>query len=120
MQMRGHVLHALEGIDHYVVYDISPQHYVTPGRNTLPLIGGAKPPSLQDVFQVTVLALNWSPTLVSGQVLEDVGTLTQLCQLLKAGKQRNRGHDADLWHLPPPTAISSNLSTGLLVTTSSG
>ena len=120
MQVGSHILHALESIDHYVVYDISPQHDVTPGRNALPLVGCAKPPGLQDILQMTVLALNRASALVSGQILEDVGTLTQLCQLLKAGKEGNRWHDADLWHLPPSAIASRDVCTGLSEGASSG
>ncbi len=102
MQMRRYVLHALEGVDHDVVDHVAPQHDVAPGGHPLPLVGCAKPPGLQDVLQVAVLVLDGSPVLLPGQVLEDVGALAELCQLLEAGKKRNGGHDADLGHLPPP------------------
>lgn len=102
MQMRRYVLHTLESVDHDVVDHITPQHDVAPGGHPLPLIGCAKPPGLQDVLQVAVLVLDGPPVLLPGEVLEDVGALAELCQLLEAGKKRNGGHDADLRHLPPP------------------
>ena len=102
MQMRCYVLHALEGVDDDVVDHVAPQHDVAPGGHPLPLVGCAKPPGLQNVLQVAVLVLNGSPVLLPGEVLEDVGALAELCQLLEAGKKRNGGHDADLRHLPPP------------------
>ena len=102
MQMWRNILDALEGIDYNVVNDVTPQHDVTPCRHPLPLVGCAKPPGFQNVLQMTVLVLNRPSALISRQVLEDVGALAQLRQLLEAGKKRNGGHDADLWHLPPP------------------
>ncbi len=102
MQVRRYVLHALEGVDDDVVDHVAPQHDVAPGGHPLPLVGCAKSPGLQDVLQVAVLVLNGPPVLLPGEVLEDVGALAQLCQLLEAGKKRNGGHDADLGHLPPP------------------
>ncbi len=108
MQMRRYVLHTLEGIDHDVVNHVAPQHDVAPGGHPLPLVGCAKPPGLQDVLQVAVLVLDGPPVLLPGEVLEDVGALAELCQLLEAGKKRNGGHDADLGHLPPPVAEDKN------------
>ena len=102
MQMRRHILHTLESVDDNVVDHVAPQHDVAPGGDPLPLVGCAKPPGLQNVLQVAVLVLNGSPVLLPGEVLEDVGALAELCQLLEAGKKRNGGHYADLWHLPPP------------------
>ena len=106
MQVWRHILHTLKGVNHNVVDDVAPQHDVTPGGHLLPLVGCAKPPGFQNVFQVAVLVFYWPSALGPGQVLQDVGALTQLCQLLEAGKKRNGGHDADLRHLPPPVMES--------------
>lgn len=104
VQVGRNFLHALECIDDNVVDDVAPQHDIAPGGDPLPFVGCAKPPGLQDIFQVAVLSLDGPSAVVAGQVLQDVGALTQLSELLEAGKKRNGGHDADLWHLPPPTS----------------
>lgn len=108
VQVRRDILHALERVDHNVVDDVAPQHDVAPGGHPLPLVGRAKPPGLQDVFEVAVLAFYWPSALVSGEVLQYVGALPQLCQLLEAGEEGDGGHDADLWHLPPPATTPAD------------
>ena len=47
--------------------------------------------------------------MVASQILQDERALAELSELLEAGKKRNGGHDADLWHLPPPASHDDNL-----------
>ncbi len=117
MEMRRNILHTLEGIDHNVVDDIPPQHDVTPGGYPLPLVGCAQPPGFQNVLQVAVLVLDWAPALGPVQVLQDVGALAELRELLEAGKKRDGGHDADLGHLPPPVAAATQCCSDWLSST---
>lgn len=70
-------------------------------------------------LEVAVLIFYGTSAGSPGQILQDVGALAQLCQLLEAGKKRHGGHDADLWHLPPAaynTAFRSLLTLNASIT----